>query len=102
MTYFHIDRFSAGLDDLTRKQQADHIEVLRVLARTGRFSCFEASENATISRTMTRLIHKGCTTLDADGKKTAHGLLLKRTGGEYPWTTCELTEAGKRLIGVEA
>lgn len=99
MTTIHIDMFSAGLDDLTRKHQADHIEVLRVLARTGRFSLFEASENDTIARTMTRLIHKGCTTVDADGKKTAHGLLLKTTGGGYPWTTCELTEAGKRLIG---
>jgi len=102
MTTIHIDRFSAVLDDLTRKQQSDHIEVLRVLARTGRFSCFEASENMVIARTMTRLLHKGCTTVDANGKKTAHGLLLKRTGGEYPWTTCELTEAGKRLIEVAA
>jgi hypothetical protein len=98
MTVIHIDRFSAGLDDLTRKQQADHIEVLRVLSRTGRFSCFEASENDTIARTMTRLIHKGYTTVDFDGKKTDHGLLLKKTGGAYPWTTCELTDAGKRLL----
>lgn len=99
MTAIFIDRFSAGLDDLTQKQQADHIEVLRVLARTGRFSCFEASENQIIARTMDRLIHKGCTTVDADGKKTAHGVLLKLLGGNYPWTACELTEAGKRLIG---
>jgi len=102
MTYFHIDRFSAGLDDLTRKQQADHIAVLRVLARTGRFSCFEASENDTIARTMDRLIHKGCTTVDADGKKTAHGALLKLLGGDYPWMTVEITEAGKRLIGMKS
>lgn len=94
----HFDRFSAGLDDLTRKQQADHVEVLRVLARTGRFSCFEASENATIGRTITRLLHKGCTMVGADGVKTEYGLLLKRAGGDYPWTNVELTESGKRMI----
>lgn len=95
----HIDRFSVGLDDLTRKQQADHIQVLKVLNRTGRFSCFEASENQVIANTMTRLLNKACTTVNPDGKKLYHGLLLKTTGGAYPWTTCELTEAGKRLIG---
>lgn len=101
MSAIHIDRFSAGLDDLTRVQQADHLAVLRVLARTGRFSCFEASDNDVIARTMTRLMHKGCTTV-VNGKKTAHGVLLKTTGGAYPWTTCELTEAGKRLIEAAA
>jgi hypothetical protein len=97
MTAIHIDRFTSGLDELTRRQQADHIAVLHVLARTGRFSVFEASDNQVIARTMDRLIHKGFTTV-LDGKKTDHGLLLKLLGGNYPWTACELTEAGKRLI----
>lgn len=96
-----FDRFSAGLDDLTRIQQADHVAVLRVLQRTGKFSCFEASENPVIARTMTRLMHKGCTTVKADGSKKAYGLLLKSTGGDYPWTTCELTDAGRELLADE-
>ena len=93
----HIDRFSAGLDDLTRKQQADHIAVLRVLEKTGRYSIFEATENQTIAKTMDRLLCKSCITV-SDGVRTEHGLLLIRTGGEYPWATCQLTDAGKRLI----
>ena len=93
----HIDRFSSGLDDLTRKQQADHIAVLKVLARTGRYSIFEATENQVIAKTMDRLLWKECITVTA-GVKQKHGLLLKRTGGEYPWTTVELTDAGKQLI----
>lgn len=98
---FHIDRLSAGLDDLTRKQQADHVAVLRVLQKTGRFSEFEASDNPSIARTMTRLMHKGCTTVNADGSKKAYGRLLKSTGGNYPWTTCELTDAGRDCLADE-
>lgn len=87
MTTVQICCFSAGLDDLTRKQQADHVEVLKVLARTERFSVFEATNNHVIAQTMGGLLD---------------GPLLKRTGGAYPWVTCELTEAGKRLIGESA
>jgi len=97
-TTIHIDRFSAGIDDLTRKQQGDHIAVLRVLQRTGRFSNFEATDNAVIARTMTRLFNKGLVLKDADGRKTIIGVLVKRTGGDFPWTTCELTDAGKQLL----
>lgn len=93
-----ICSFSAGLDDLTRKQQADPVAVLRVLKRTGRFSAFEASENDTIARTMTRLIHKGLTTVD-DGVHTKRGLmLLTDTSCGYPWTKCTLTPAAERLL----
>ena len=97
-TAIHIDRFSAGLDDLTRRQQADHLEVLRVLDRTGRYSIFEATENEVIARTMDRLLWKSCSTV-VDGAKTEHGLLLTRTGGEYPWVEVASTEAGKQMIG---
>lgn len=96
-----ICTFSSGLDDLTRKQQADYIEVLRVLKREGRFSAFEASDNMTIARTITRLIHKGLTTVK-DGVKTEHGLLIetdKSTG--YPWTGVKLTAAGEALLAAQ-
>lgn len=98
MNVAHIDRFSAGLDDLTCKQQADHIAVLRALHHAGRFSVFEATDNAVISRTMTRLFNKALVLRAVDGKKTFMGLLVKRTGGDYPWTTCELTDIGKKLL----
>lgn len=98
MTISHIDTFSSGLDGLTRNQQADHIAVLRVLQRAGRFSTFEATENDTIARTMDRLCHKGLVLKQPDGTKTTVGRLLTVTGGEYPWTTCELTDAGKKLL----
>lgn len=97
-TAIHIDCFSSGIDELTCKQQGDHVAVLRALQRAGRFSVFEATDNAIISRTMTRLFNKGLVLKDPDGRKTTIGVLVKRTGGDYPWTTCELTDAGKRLL----
>lgn len=78
-----IDRFSAGLDDLTRKQQADMQIVLRTLERTKRFSAFEASDNDTIARTVTDIFRLG---------------YVKDTGGGYPWTNVELTDAGRAFI----
>ena len=97
-TAVHIDCFSSCIDDLTCKQQADYIAVLRALNHAGRFSAFEATDNVVISRTMTRLFNKGLVLKDAGGRKTTIGVLVKRTGGDYPWTACELTDAGKRLL----
>jgi hypothetical protein len=86
----YIDRFSAGLDDLTRKQQADPVAVLRVLKATGRFSVFEATDNDIIARTMTRLVHKGY---------QGYGRLIEIDNScGYPWTKVKLTEAGERLL----
>ena len=96
-TAFHVDWFSTELDDLTRKQQADHIAVLRVLARTGRYSIFEATKNQVIAKTIDRLLTKSCATV-SDGKHTEHGLLLEQTGGDYPWVNIELTAAGLLLL----
>jgi hypothetical protein len=93
-----ICSFSTGLDDLTRKQQADHITVLRVLKQAGRFSAFEASANDTIARTITRLIHKGLTTVK-DGVRTNHGKLIETDHScGYPWTMVKLTPAGEALL----
>jgi hypothetical protein len=79
-----FDRFTAGLDDLTRKQQASTEAVLRVLKRTGRFSVFEATENQTIANTMTRLCHSALI-------ETDHSC-------GYPWTNVKLTASGEALI----
>jgi hypothetical protein len=81
-------RFSAGLDDLTRKQQADPAAVLRVLHRTGRFSVFEATANITIARTMTAL--------------DAQGLITVDTSPGYPWSNVTLSPLGLARIGVSA
>lgn len=77
------DRFSVGLDDLTRKEQGDIVKVMRVLERVKCFSVFEATENDTIARTMTKIMHGG---------------YMKNVGGGFPWTKVELTEKGRAAI----
>ena len=79
----HICSFSAGLDEMKRKDQADPVKVLRVLAKCGRYSVFEATDNQTIAEMMTRLLSKG---------------FIEATGGQYPWTEIALTDGGKRLL----
>ena len=69
----HICCHSAGLDELTRKEQRNSEAVLAVLRQTKRFSAFEASDNAAIARTMTRLIESGRIATD--------------NSCGYPWTT---------------
>lgn len=102
MTSFIACSFSAGLDDLTRKQQADPVAVLRVLKQAGRFSAFEASANDVIARTMTRMIHKGLTTIK-DGVRTNHGKLIETDHScGYPWTTVKLTPAGEALLAASS
>lgn len=79
-----IDRFSAGLDDLTRKQQASVTEVLSVLDRVGRFSIFEATDNQTIASTMTHISNAGYVELDISCG--------------FPWTKVKLTDKGRDLL----
>lgn len=83
MSTIFIDRFSAGLDDLTTRQQADPAIVLATLKRLGRYSCFEASDNRTIAKTMDLLADRA---------------LLQNTIGGYPWTTCKVTEIGEQFL----
>jgi len=78
-----IDRFSAGLDDLTAKEARCTVTVLKTLDRIKRFSVFEATANAPIARMMTRVFRDG---------------LVENLGGGYPWTDVELTQAGRDLI----
>ena len=94
----HIDSFSSGLDEMKRKDQADPVKVLRVLSKFSRFSIFEATENMTIACTMERLMGKECRRLLPDGTRKNYGVLLKITGGQYPWSEFDLTDGGKRLL----
>jgi hypothetical protein len=78
-----IDSFSSGLDDMKRKDQRDVVAVMRKLATMKRFSIFEVTDNDTIALTMTNIVKRG---------------LIETTGGQYPWATFKITEAGQRLI----
>ncbi|OYQ41081.1 hypothetical protein CHU94_08195 [Rhodoferax sp. TH121] len=98
MTRVIVCSFSSGLDDMKRKDQRDVVKVLRILAQCGRFSVFEATANQTIATMMDKILHKGCTLVAADGTKRNYGLLLKTTGGAFPWTEIELTAGGKQLL----
>ena len=93
----HICSFSAGLDEMKRKDQADPVKVLRVLAKCGRYSVFEATDNQTIAEMMTRLLGKKMIVVK-DGTRHEYGVLLEATGGQYPWTEIELTQGGKWLL----
>jgi len=79
----HVCRFSAGLDDLSRKEQADPATVLRTLKRLGRYSCFEASDNRVIAKTMDSLQERK---------------LLVSSCGAYPWSTCTVTPLGDQFL----
>jgi hypothetical protein len=79
----HTCRFSAGFDELTRKQQRDPKVVLETLQRLGRFSVFEATENQGIATTLTLLLERG---------------LFNQVSIQYPWLKVEITEAGEKFL----
>jgi len=80
----HLCRFSA-LDDLPRNQRSDPRAVLRLLATTGRFSCFEVDRR--LADTLTHIEGHGWATFD--------------TSGAYPWTRVSLTAAGEAEMAKE-
>ena len=85
--------FSGQVGDMKRADQADPLKVLRVLAKCGKFSSFEASENETIGRTVTALYHS----------KDNGGPLLKMDHSMgYPMTKVVLTEAGSAFLAAAA
>jgi len=96
-----IDSFSS-LDELTGERRRDPKAILAVIAKTGRFSCFEIDR--AMARPMTWLLNKsGWVTTrldevvpDADG----FGSTRQST---YPWTYCEVTPLGRlALAGITA
>lgn len=78
-----VCKFSAGLDEMPKKQQGDIRAVLRRLSGMKRFSVFEASENDKIANTMTDIFALG---------------YAESTGGEFPWTTFNITDSGKAFM----
>jgi hypothetical protein len=79
MTTLYVDCFSVGLEDMKGKEQGYPRAILRVSAKTTRFSVFWATDSRTIANTM----------------KRGH---VTRTGGEFPSTNVELTDDGRALL----
>lgn len=82
-----IDRFSAGLDELSKSDQGSTVAVMKALSKMKRFSCFEASDNQRIAKTMDGIIKRE---------------LIECSVGTYPWTYFIVTEAGQKIIDSEA
>ena len=83
-----VDTFSS-FDDLKARQRRDPDVVLSVLARAGRFSCFEMSEHC-------RTLWPTVLGLERDG-------LIEILPAGYPWTRVDLTDKGcQRLIDIGA
>ena len=81
--HWHICVTSVGLDELPKKRQANMYDVATVLAKTGRFSVFEATANQTIARTMDRIENSGW---------------FDRTTEPYPWISVKLTDKGRQVL----
>lgn len=75
--------FTAGIDEMKRKHQADTALVLETLRQSKRFSVYEATANPVIAKTMTRIWRDE---------------LVKDMGGEFPWTRVELTDKGRAYL----
>jgi hypothetical protein len=73
----HLCRFST-LDDLPPKARSDLLTVLRLLAQTGRFSCFEVDQRLAVTLTQIR----------------GHGWASFEPMG-FPWTRVSLTATGE-------
>lgn len=84
MNVAHVCRFTAGLDDLTQREQKNVAAVLRRLHEIGRFSVFEATANKFIAETMDHCKARGYFTIDNDSCS-------------FPWSKVTLTEAGKKV-----
>lgn len=93
-----ICSLSSGLDDMKKVDQRDPIKVLRVLAACKRYSIFEATDNQSIARTISRMHNKAYVQIMPDDTRKNYGILIKTTGGQYPWTEIELTEGGVQLL----
>lgn len=83
--HHHLCSFSSGLDSMKRRDQKYPERVLRVLREVKCFSVFEATENATIAKTMTYLVSSGLIEVEPLG---------------YPWANVKLTAKGEKYAQV--
>lgn len=80
-----ISRHTAGLDDLTRREQKDEEKVLRRLHEIKQFSVFEATDNPVIAGMMDWLLKAGHIEITPKG---------------FPWSDVKLTESGLKRAGL--
>jgi hypothetical protein len=80
----HVCSTSSGLDELTRRQQANARIVLAHLEKAGRFSVFEVTANQVIAKMMDRLGDDNLIEVD--------------NSPGFPWSSVELTDAGRALL----
>ena len=91
-----IDGFSS-LDELSGKDRRNPHAILAVIAKAGRFSCFEIDQR--MAKPMTWLLnqsgwvktHNQEVVRDPDGFGST-------TRDTYPWTYCEITPLGKLVL----
>ena len=95
-----VDSFSVGLDDLRGKDRTMK-NILSILEKHGRFSCFEASANKWIAGTMTTLMRG--TLIEQfvpdsyKGRREKDGCIAPNQN-TYPWTYVRLTNAGRKML----
>ena len=75
----HICSFSGGVANLSAKQRANRLIVLRALLADPMVSTWDMSEHG-LWKTIDRLVHDGWIT---------------RVNVGYPWHKCEITSAGR-------
>ena len=80
-----ITSWSSGLDAMKRRDQRYPDKVLQQLERSPRFSVFEATENATISKTMDWLVKEKL--IEVDNESVG-----------YPWSIAKITTKGYALM----
>lgn len=90
------DRFSS-LDELKGRDRGNQLKILAVLAKVGRFSCFEIDNQ--MAAAMTALCN------NSGWIQTKHDEVVKDADGHgsstrslYPWTYVTLTDAGRAAL----
>ena len=78
-TTTHLCSFSGALGALPRKHHGDDLEVLRVLAASPRFTCWDVSSGK-LAHTLDRLKRRGWIEYDESAP--------------YPWARAVVTDAG--------
>lgn len=94
--FVFLDCFTT-LDELNSEQRRDPKAILRSLARSGRFSCFDVDKS--MAKAMTWLLNESgwvkCFGTEIVTDDDGHG---SRVRDMYPWTKVEITPAGRLIL----
>lgn len=94
-----VDSFSS-LDELRGAHRRDPKAILAVLAKVGRFSCFDVDQR--MAKAMTWLLNQSgwVTTRNRERVRDPDGCGWQEHD-LYPWTYCEVTPLGRlALVGI--